>query len=124
MQDYVKQTLREKPDQNIVHVRTNDVASNKRPEQIAESIIGVVTSLKLDTCDWLVSSITVRNHQHRQKVAEANIVLKELCKEKNLYYINHEKKIIVKHLSGSKLYLNEKGTSILSNTFKVDICSR
>ena len=51
MQDYVKQTLREKPDQNIVHVRTNDVASNKRPEQIAESIIGVVTSLKLDTCD-------------------------------------------------------------------------
>ena len=85
MQDYVKPTLRENPDQIIVHVGTNDLASNKRPEQIAESIIGLATSLKSDTCDVLVSSITVRNDQHRKKVAEVNIVLKELCKEKNLY---------------------------------------
>ena len=85
MQDYVKPTLRDNPDQIIVHVGTNDLASNKRPEQIAESIIGVATSLKSDTCDVLVSSITVRNDQHRKKVAEVNIVLKELCKEKNLY---------------------------------------
>ena len=85
MQDYVKPTLRENPDQIIVHVGTNDLASNKSPEQTAESIIGVATSLKSDICDVLVSSITVRNDQHRKKVAEVNIVLKELCKEKNLY---------------------------------------
>ena len=117
MQDYVKPTIRESPDQIIVHVGTNDLASNKRLEQIADSIIGVATSLKSDTCDVLVSSITVRNDQHRKKVAEVNIVLKELCKEKKLYYINHEKKITVKHLNGSKLHLNKKGTSILLNTF-------
>ena len=117
MQDYVKPTLRENPDQIIVHVGTNDLASNKRPEQIAESIIGVATSLKSDTCDVLVSSITVRNDQHRKKVAEVNIVLKELCKEKNLYNIKHDKKITIKHLNGSKLLLNKKGTSILWNTF-------
>ena len=64
-----------------------------------------------------VSNITVRNDQHRKKVVEVNIVLKQLCKEKKLYYINHEKKITVKHLNGSKLHLNKKGTSILSNTF-------
>ena len=63
----------------------------------------------------LVLSITVRNDQHRKKVAEVNMVLMELCKK--LYYINHEKKIIVKQLSGSKLHLNRKGTKILSNTF-------
>ena len=80
MQDYVKPTLRESPDQIIVG--TNDLAFNKRPEQISESIIGVATSLKSDTCNVLVSSITVRNDQHRKKVAEVNIVLKELCKEK------------------------------------------
>ena len=45
MQDYVKPTLRENPDQIIVHVGTNDLASNKRPEQIAESIIDVAPSL-------------------------------------------------------------------------------
>ena len=80
----------------------------------------MATSLKSDTCNVLVSSITVRNDQHRKKVAEVNIVLKELYKEKNLY-INHEKKITVKHLNGSKLNLNKKCTSILSNTFVVSI---
>ena len=117
MQDYIKPTLRENPDQTIAYVGTNDLASNKRPEKISESIIGVATSLKSDTGDILVSSITVRNDRYRKKVAEVNIVLKELCKEKNLYYINHDKKVTVKHLNGSKLHLNKKGTSILSNTF-------
>ena len=74
-------------------------------------------ALKPDTCDVSVSSITVRNDQHYKKVAEVNIVLKELWKGKNIYYINHENKITVKHLNESKLDLNKKGTSILSNTF-------
>ena len=46
MQDYVKPTLRQNPDQIIVHVGANDVPSNKRPEKIEDSIIGVATSLK------------------------------------------------------------------------------
>ena len=117
MQDYVKPTFRENPDQIIVDVVTNNLASNKRLEQLAKSIIGVATSLKSDTCDVLVPSITVKNDQHRKKVAEVNIVLKELCKEKNLYNIKHDKKITIKHLNGSKLLLNKKGTSILWNTF-------
>ena len=77
----------------------------------------MATSLKSDTCDVLVSSITVRNDQHHKKVAEVNIVLKGLCKEKNLHYINHEKKIKAKQVNGSKLHLKRKGTSILWNTF-------
>ena len=76
---------RENPDQIITHVETNDLTSNKRPGQIAESIIGVASLLKSHTCDVLVSSITIRNDQHRKKVAEVYIVLKELCKIKNLY---------------------------------------
>ena len=59
----------------------------------------------------------MRNDQHRKKVAEINIVLQELCKEKYIYYINHEKKVTLKHLKGSKLHLKKKGASILSYTF-------
>ena len=55
MQDYLKLTLRENPDQ----------------------IIGVTTSLKSDTCDVLLSSITVR-----KKVAEVNIVFRSYVKKK------------------------------------------
>ena len=57
MQSYVKPTLRENPDQIIVHIGANNLASNIHPEQIAGSIIGVTTYLKSDTCDVLVSSI-------------------------------------------------------------------
>ena len=57
MQSYVKPTLRENPDQIIVHIGANNLASNIHPEQIAESIIGVTTYLKSDACDVLVSSI-------------------------------------------------------------------
>ena len=46
MQDYIKPALRQNPDQIIVHVGTNDLVSSKRPEQIAEHIIGVATYLK------------------------------------------------------------------------------
>ena len=46
MQNYVKPTLQENPDQIIVTVETNNLALNKRPEEIAESIIGVAFSLK------------------------------------------------------------------------------
>ena len=70
MKDYVK-AIRENPDQIIAHDGTNDLASNKRSEQTAESIIGVATSLKSDTCDVSVSSVAVRNHQHRKKVAKS-----------------------------------------------------
>ena len=38
-----------------------------------------------------------------------------------IYYINHEKKITVKHLNGSKFHLNRKGTSILLDTFAESI---
>ena len=78
-----KTNLKKNPDQILVHVRTNDLASNKYPEPTAESIIDVASSLKSDACDVSVLSLTVRNDQHRKKVEEVNIVWKELCKGKN-----------------------------------------
>ena len=86
MQDYVKLTLRENPNQIITHVGANDLASYKRPEQIAGSIIGVTSSLKSDTCDALISGITEKR-SNRKKVTEVDIVLTEICKEKKTLYI-------------------------------------
>ena len=72
----IEPTWRENPDQIIAHVGSNDLALNKRPEQIEESIISMVTSLVSDTCDVLVSTITLRNDEHHKKVAEVNIIWK------------------------------------------------
>ena len=78
MQDNVQPTLRENPDHKIIHVGTNDLVSNTPAEKVAESIIGLASTLKSDSC----SSITVKNDKHRNKVAQVNQSLKRLCQEK------------------------------------------
>ena len=67
MQDYVRPTLRENPDHIIIHVGTNDLASNTSAEKVTESIIELASALKSDSCSVAISSITVRN-----EVAEVN----------------------------------------------------
>ena len=64
-----------------------------------------------------ISNITVRNDRYRKKVAQVNRHLRTLCTERNFELISHENIITEKHLNGSKLHLNKRGTTILSNTF-------
>ena len=117
MQDYVRPTLRENPDSIIIHVGTNDLASNTPAEKVAESIIDLASTLKSDSCSVAISSITMRNDKRRNKIAQVNRSLKRLCQEKNFQLINYENTITERHLNGSKLHLNKSGTTILSNNF-------
>ena len=61
IQDYVRPTLRENPDHIIIHIGTNDLASNIPAEKVAESIIDLASTLKSDSCSVAICSITVRN---------------------------------------------------------------
>ena len=117
MQDYVKPSLMENPHQLIIHVATNDISTNKQPEQIAKSIVESALSVKSNTCDVTLSEITVRNDGHQQKVAEINRHLKELCKVNNNFLIQHDKTITTRHSNGSKLHLNKRSAEIISCTF-------
>ena len=121
MQDYDKPFLRENPHHFIIHVGTNDISTNQRPEQIAKSIVELDLSVKSKSCDVTLSDITVRNNGHQRKVVETNRHLKKLCKENNIFLIQHDKTIATRHLNGSKLHLNKRGTEILSNTFTESI---
>ena len=93
------------------------LASNTPAEKVAESIIDLASMLKSDLCTVAISSITARNDRHRNKVAQVNLSLKRLCQEKIFQLINHENTITERHLNGSKLDLNNRGTTILSNNF-------
>ena len=84
MQDYVRPTLRENPDHVIIHTATNDLASNTPAEKVAESIIDLGSTLKSDSLSVAISSITVRNDKHRNKVAQVNQVEKVYVKKTTL----------------------------------------
>ena len=115
-QDYVRPTIRENPDHIILHLGTNDLTTNSPPEKVAESVIDLASSLKSNSCSVAISNITVRNDRYRKKVVQVNRHLKTLCIERNFELIT-QNIITEKHLNGSKLHLNKRGTVILSNTF-------
>ena len=62
MQDYIKPSLRENPHHLIIHVGTNYISTNQRPEQIAKSIVELALSVIRNSCDVTLSDITVRNN--------------------------------------------------------------
>ena len=112
-----KTDISENPDHIILHVGTNDLTTNIPPEKVVESIIDLASSLKSNSCSVAISNITVRNDRYQKRVVQVNRHLKILCIKRNFELITHDNIITEKHLNGSKLHLNKRGTVTLSNTF-------
>ena len=67
-QDYVEPTLRQNPDHIILHVGTNDLATNVPTDKVAGSVVELAMSLKSDSTSVVMSNITVRTDKHKNKV--------------------------------------------------------
>ena len=92
MNDYVKPLVRSSPDHFILHIGTNDLSSDKSPEEIARSKIDLATSIKNEKHDV---SIRIRADDKKlwEKKCEVNSFLGKLCKEKNCYLTDHSTRI-------------------------------
>ena len=119
MHDYVKPSVRSCSDHFILHVGTNDVSSDKSPEELARSIIDLAISIKNEKHDVSISNITnwADDKKLEEKRCEVNSFLGKLCKEKDYYLSNHYTRIKKTHLNKGKLHLNQKGTNLLSDIF-------
>ena len=111
MADYMKPSIRAKPDHAILHIGTNDLNSNATPNEIAANIVNLAAEMKTEKCTVSISGIIIRTDKPElnKKGLEVNIILKELCMEKNIFFIDHCKKIKASHLNSSKVHLNKKG---------------
>ena len=68
MADYIKPTQRDfNSDVYLLHVGTNDLTSNKSPEQMSLDILNLANSLKLDNNTVIISSIVPRNDENNKK---------------------------------------------------------
>ena len=119
MHDYVKPSVRSSPDRFILHVGTNDLSSDKSPQEIAKSITDRATSIKNEKHDVSISNIIIQvdNKKLEEKKCKVNSFLGKLCKENNFYLIDHSTRIKRNHLNKGKLHLNQKGTKLLSDIF-------
>ena len=65
----------------------------------------------------------MRNNSLKEKTMEVNGYLKQLCIEKNIFLIDHNKTIHSRNINRSKQHLNKSGSIILSNNFVKAISS-
>ena len=60
MKDYVKPSIKYNPDLSIMHVGTNNVQSEKKPEQIADEIVKLAQNMKTEENEVTVSGLIPR----------------------------------------------------------------
>ena len=123
MADYMKSSIRAKPNHFILHLGTNDLSSNRPPDEIAKAIFDLASELKSEKSGVSISSVIMRadKPELNKKGNEVNHYFKEMCNRKNFYFIDHRKKIKVSHLNSSRVHLNRKEANILSSSLTQNI---
>ena len=116
LKGHTKLSLREKPDHIVLHVGTHELDSDRPPDLIAKSLVGVACNMKNEKHDVTVSNIVTRPEHFKKKAKEVNDYSSNLYMERNIYLIGHSKTFKTQHLNWSKLHLNMRSASILQNT--------
>ena len=117
MKSYTKPSKEYNNDLVILHCGTNDLRSNKHPEEIAKEITDLAVDLKNENNDVMVSSIAPRHDKLNQKGIKVNNLLLSLCLEHNIHLIDNSNIKTDFHLNNSGLHLNFKGTYVLGGNF-------
>ena len=124
MTDYVKPTINDfDPEHIVIHVGTNDLNSERTASQIAKDIVNLQQSLKTDKNTITISLIVPRNDDLNNKAFEVNSRLVNMCKERNVPYIDHSETILPdRHLNESNLHMNRYGTIEFVKNFSKYLC--
>ena len=68
--DYMKPSIRAKPNNFILHVGTNDLNSNRPPDKTAKAIIDLASELKSEKSGVSISSLIMRADKPELKKRE------------------------------------------------------
>ena len=115
MKDYVKPSLKFKPDVIVLHAGTNSLSKVDSPEIIAEKIINLALDIKNDDNEVAVSSILPRFDNWDEKGAKVNYFLKLKTAQCNLGFIDHSNIKSRTHFKPKGIHLNTNGSILLSN---------
>ena len=117
LKHHIQPVLNRSPEKIIVHCGTNDLNSNKTPEEIAEEIISLCISIKRPSNLVMVSQLVPRNDQSKGKAVEVNTALVQKCNIEHIQSISHDNIDPTVHLNNSRLHTNHTGTTLMSKNF-------
>ena len=100
MADYIKPTIRRKPDEIIVHVRTNNIKSEE-PRVVAEKIVKLCSQIQSESpkTKVTISSIICRSDDSLNvKIKDTNKILNQFAKQNHWTWLFNSK-ISKEHLN-------------------------
>ena len=119
MFDYVKPIQRDfDPDAYILHIGTNDLTTDKKPDEICSEISRLVKVLKTNKNKIVISTIAPKGDACNSKVEKVNSLLKEFCENNGINLILNDNINVKRHINKGKLHLNDTGISRFVRTFR------
>ena len=92
MFDYIKPIQRDfDPYTEILHIGTNDLTTNKKPDETCSEISRLVKVYKAKKNKIVISTIVPRGDACNTKVEKVNSLLKEFCENNGIDLILHDK---------------------------------
>ena len=117
MNSYSKPIVDKNPDNLILHCGTNELRTRKSEVEISTEIITLAKSIEARGIHVIVSGLIARGDNLEDKRLKTNFVLRDMCNEENLTFIDHENIQAERHLNRSRLHLNRFGDSVLADNF-------
>ena len=106
--EYMKPSLRQKPQDFNFYVGTNELYAKRSPQITAKSTVYLTSTIKINLYD--ISMLNIIFQVGKTKLNDGatgvNCHLVELCKKRNLYIMDHMKTIQSRHLNKSRLHVN------------------
>ena len=116
MEHYLKPALAKDPRRVILHVGTNDLKSNLRPNpnQIADSIVDLARMIESESeAEVIISEVITRSDKTPEDhIITVNKLLSRYCNQNGWQLLRHNN-ISKDHLNDGGLHLNDQGVSIL-----------
>ena len=111
MGDFLKPSIRKRPDKLIIHAGTNDVRSSS-PTTIAKKVTELAEQFKKESSNTriIISSLVTGsdNQDLARKVNDTNNIIKSNCCKKNWVFLDNSN-INRSHLNYRGLHLNHEG---------------
>ena len=120
--DYIKPTIRQKPDIVIIHSGTNDLIKDVNTMSRVRKVVAAVKEIDTEgKINLGFSGIVARDDINKEEdIVITNNRLEKYCKGNEFFFINNSN-IDVSCLNKSKLHLNRKATHYLANNFRKHI---
>ena len=113
MKQYFKPKVESKPDAIILHIGTNDLRKKNQSEvMLAQEIVALAGSIQTEKIDVTISGLVGRNDEHEDGRRRVNLILADLCLEKEIWYEDHPNVDSLKHLNRSHVHLKRSGDII------------